>query len=298
MGIVTLTLCYSPGSRVLKPTSAIGGPLAIVVLQAGWVVSELAFPQSVFAPAALSTQPVLPRTHQELLILRFGPVSLILLMASCLGFFSKALKPRRKSQSGNCSESNVCEPVVVVQRQGVAKSQLPSPECHVDTMDTVDTVDTVDSASSISDGIDVRSRASSSTELFVSGASTPCGHCPPSPKNVVKLVEPGSAVETFELSDDTIYLTQHVLDTNETVLFVYKRLKPIKTRVEDPPPIPPPSYLSYPANYVSNPLKQDYNDRYYGSTTKIVRPHGMDMEGAVMIPRGQRIIPIVATIPL
>jgi hypothetical protein len=217
-------------------------------------------------------------------------------MASCLGFFSKALKRRRRSQSGNCSESTVCEPVIVVQRQGVAKSQLPS-ECH---MDTVDTVDTVDSASSISDGIDVRSRASSSTELFVSGASTPCGHCPPSPKNVVKLVEPGSAVETFELSDDTIYLTQHVLDTNETVLFVYKRLKPIKTRVEDPPPpppIPPPSY-SYPANYVSNPLKQDCNGRHYGSTTKIVRPYGMDMEGAVMIPRGQRIIPIVATIPL
>lgn len=218
-------------------------------------------------------------------------------MASCLGFFSKALKPRRRSQSGSCSE-----PVIVVQRQGVANSQLPS-ESHVDT--TVNTNDSVDSSIG-DDGIDVRSvrsRASSSTDtLFVSGASTPCGPCPPSPNNVVKLVEPGSAVETLDLSDDTVYLTQHVLDTNETVLFVYKRLKPIKTRVEEPPPpppIPPPSY-SHPSNYVSNPLKQDCNDRYSTrSTTKIVRPkYGMDMEGAVMIPRGQRMIPIVATIPL
>ena len=77
---------------------------------------------------------------------------------------------------------------------------------------------------------------SESSGALASGLPSPTGHCP-SPDRAAMLRNAGchSAAPSCD-----IYLIYHVLDTNESVLFVHKKLRPIRTKIPDTTPMAKP----------------------------------------------------------
>lgn len=265
VSIATLRSCRPPFTA---PRVAI-----IVLLQAAWFLSEVLFPPSVFLAA-------LPRqTHRKLfsILQSLGPSGLFLLMASCFTIFTSLHKSKSKYNSNSIrSESPRVDKFTqdIVEENPTVVVVGDEPSQSLDFDDTGDSAgDSIGDTASC-DGEDTTSLTASlsSTDLFplasrTSGASTPCGHCS-SPKSFTKSSKVlDRASEHFGRSD--IYLAQHTLDTNESVLFVYKRLKPIKTRIEEEakssPPIPPPSY-----SYPNNPLKVGYQYPYHSGGDKLI----------------------------
>lgn len=84
------------------------------------------------------------------------------------------------------------------------------------------------------------SLVSESSGGLASGLPSPTGHCP-SPDRAAMLRHAGA--KSLPPSCD-IYLIYYTLDTNESVLFVHKKLRPIRTKIQDPPPAakPGPDY--------------------------------------------------------
>lgn len=91
------------------------------------------------------------------------------------------------------------------------------------------------------------SSASGSSGALASGLPSPTGHCP-SPDRAAMMRYAAKAQEQGELnkqedmsSSNNIYLMEHsgiyLETTNESMLFVHKILKPIRTRIEDQEPV-------------------------------------------------------------
>lgn len=89
-----------------------------------------------------------------------------------------------------------------------------------------------------SPGSPIDSVSSRSSNGVFSGNSSPTGHCASPDRR-------GPHHRTDGKLDDDVVFMEHILDTNESVLFVHKNLSPIKTR-----PGPPPIFANTKGSYI------------------------------------------------
>jgi hypothetical protein len=259
---------YSPkvhGRSVLRDTA--------LCLQFAWFLSELAF-FSALAPFLVAVNPALPYTPAGALALRAFPASAMVTLSGCMDFFNKLRRRRRHRRLSSMDAADFRRLTCVATSTGDdLAAYSPSPPLSP-----------------------ADSFASGSTGGMASGLPSPTGHCP-SPDRAAALRH-GTA------SCGDIYLMQHILDTNESMMFVHKVLRPIKTRIDDyipPPPAPaavaPGGYkplLAHLKTYTQKPMKSCPPIPYPAvtATVTLVRPKGVGAE-SVMPPPGLVSMPLV-----
>ena len=146
--------------------------------------------------------------------------------ASCFPFLELLLGSRNRQ---TLSSSELDQVPIIKQRRSSGANQ------ETTTTMAVSPVRPISPSDSLSSG---------SSGGLHSGMSSPTGHCI-SPVHLARALRPsnadlnqfsGMAAPSGKASD--VYLLPHTLDTNEMVFFVHKKLSPIKTRVEEKPPVP------------------------------------------------------------
>jgi len=162
-----------------------------------------------------AVSPTLDYSPLGIFVLKLLPFSLMGGLTSCLSFFSGFRRGRRHRRLASIESGELNRLHVQVG----SSAEVDSSACT--TAYATPPMSPADSCSSASSG------------ALCSGLPSPTGHCR-SPDRAAS----GQAENLADVINSCdIYLKMHVLDTNETVMFVHKKLKPIRTKIgEDPPP--------------------------------------------------------------
>lgn len=193
-----------------------------IVLQAFWVLSELAF-ASAFAPLLIVADPSFPFTTAGSVALHVLPLCSMVSLAGFIDYFTKLRQRKRQRRlssgpSGDLSRyssSTTTANFTAVHSNHPYHEQPSSDDFSTPPLSPADSL------------------VSESSGSLASGLPSPTGHCP-SPDRTAMLRHAGC--KSLPPSCD-IYLIYYTLDTNESVLFVHKKLRPIRTKIQDPPPM-------------------------------------------------------------
>ena len=221
-----------------------------VVLQTLCILSEFVFGSALSSILVLLVPPLAANPSPlALTTLRVFPLAAMITITGCLEFFAKIRRRRRHRRLSSLDSSedlsqyagmvantinmmSHTHPLDVAATTNMASSSSSSHHHH--SLHTRKSSASMPSTSYSSDGYTTPplspadSYASGSSGALASGLPSPTGHCP-SPDRAAAVRHMQAAAQAHP----DIYLMQHTLDTNESMYFVHKKLRPIKTRVYD-----------------------------------------------------------------
>jgi hypothetical protein len=221
-----------------------------VSLQIVWILSELAF-SSAFAPLLLAVFPSLALSLSGSIALCLLPLAAMVSITACLEFFSKMRRGRRHRRLSSVNSedfeqltsTNSTRTTTTTTSTSTKYPSLPQKQqSQQNQCSDIFATPPLSPADSF---------ASGSSGALASGLPSPTGHCP-SPdraamlRYATRMQENGTGNKTSENnmpSAKDVFLMEHpgiYLDApTESMLFVHKILKPIKTRIGDQEPVPP-----------------------------------------------------------
>jgi hypothetical protein len=262
-------------------------------LQIVWVLSEVVF-SSAFAPLLLAVVPSLALSSSGSIALGVLPVATMAIFAGCIEFFSKIRHRGGRHRRLSSVNSEDFEHLTAANSSKYPSQagQRQHPYQHNYLSDMYSTPPLSPAGSS----------ASGSSGALASGLPSPTGHCP-SPDRAAILRCAATMQETHgnknKKTEDipsakNIFLKEHsglyLETTNDSMLFVHKILRPIKTRIDDQEPVRSGDYIPLLQQLMAQSQSQKQN-KNHGSTKATAR--------AVMNPSPPLFQPaVVATISL
>lgn len=228
-----------------------------IALQIVWVLSELAF-SSAFAPLLLAAAPSLALSLPGTIALCLLPLAAMVTLTGCLEFFSRLRNKRRHRRLSSVNSEDFAQ--LTAQNKNTTSTssgKYPSSASLSQQQYASDTYTTPPLSPA-------DSFASGSSGALASGLPSPTGHCP-SPDRAAMLRYAATIQEHEGEGIPTardVYLKEHILgtvDTNESMLFVHKILKPIKTRIGDQETAPAADYKPLLQHLMAQSTKQSSN---------------------------------------
>lgn len=204
-------------------------------LQIVWILSELVF-SSAFSPLLLAVAPSLALSFPGSIALCILPFAAMVTLAGCLEFFANIRNRGRRHRRLSSVNSEDFEQLTAANSKYPSQAeQMQQHQRNISSdMYSTPPLSPADSF------------ASGSSGALASGLPSPTGHCP-SPDRAAMLryaattQEHGNGKNNEDMpSAKDIYLMEHtgiyLETTNDSMLFVHKILRPIKTRIDDQQP--------------------------------------------------------------